>query len=60
MDMPEALEIINLMRVADILIPVVTAVLAIVVMYRYDFTEQRAIEVRQELEFRRGKIKHAE
>ncbi|WP_434763969.1 MFS transporter [Vibrio fortis] len=56
LDMPEAVEIINLMRLSDIFIPVCTALLAIIVMYRYDFTEQKANEVREELERRRGKL----
>lgn len=56
LNMPEAVEIMNMMRFADIAIPVVTALLAILVMYRYDFSEERANEVRKELELRRGKL----
>ncbi|CAH0529403.1 MFS transporter [Vibrio hippocampi] len=56
LNMPEAVEIMNMMRVADITIPVVTAILAVVVMCRYDFSESRANEVRKELEQRRGKL----
>jgi GPH family glycoside/pentoside/hexuronide:cation symporter len=56
LSIPEAAGIIDLLRLSDILIPVCTALLAIVVMYRYDFTEQKANEVRKELERRRGKL----
>ncbi|MGL1901030.1 MAG: MFS transporter [Fibrobacterales bacterium] len=58
LNIPEATEIINMLRIADIAVPVVTAVLAIVVMWKYDFTEERAHEVRAELEARRGKVQH--
>jgi GPH family glycoside/pentoside/hexuronide:cation symporter len=54
LNMPEALEIINMLRFADIAIPVTTALLAVVVIYKYDFTEERARQVRDELEQRRG------
>lgn len=54
-NMPEALEIMNMLRFADIAVPVITALLAIVVIYKYDFTEERAHQVRAELEKRRGK-----
>ncbi|NLS14050.1 MFS transporter [Vibrio sp. SM6] len=56
LNMPEAVEIMNLMRIGDIAVPVVTALLAIWVMCKYDFTEARAHEVRAELEKRRGKL----
>lgn len=55
-NMPEALEIINMLRFADIAVPVTTALLAIVVIYKYDFTEERAHQVRDEIEKRRVKI----
>jgi len=56
LNMPEAMEIINMLRFADIAIPVTTALLAILVIYKYDFTEERAQQVRNELEERRGKV----
>jgi GPH family glycoside/pentoside/hexuronide:cation symporter len=56
LNMPEAMEIINMLRFADIAIPVTTALLAILVIYKYDFTEERAQQVRNELEKRRGKV----
>jgi len=54
LNMPEAVEIINMLRFADISIPVTTALLAVVVIYKYDFTEVRAHQIRDELEKRRG------
>lgn len=56
LNMPEAMEIINMLRFADIVIPVTTALLAMVVIYKYDFTEERAHQVRNELENKRGKV----
>ncbi|MDF2152287.1 MFS transporter [Vibrio sp. CAU 1672] len=56
--MPEAVEIINMLRMADIVVPVFTALLAIWVMCKYNFTEERAHQVRKALEKRRGKVKH--
>lgn len=47
--------IINL-RLADIIIPAVTAGLAIAVMWSYNLTEERAREIKAELESRRGKL----
>lgn len=44
---------INL-RIADIAIPAATALLAIVVMWNYSLTEDRAREIKTELEKRRG------
>jgi GPH family glycoside/pentoside/hexuronide:cation symporter len=44
---------INL-RIADIVIPVVTAAFAIVVMWKYSLTEDRAREIKRELVARRG------
>ena len=43
------------MRLAYILVPTVGALLAIWVMRDYDVTEERAKEIRAELESRRGK-----
>jgi len=47
---------IFLMRVFDISVPVLTSALAIWAIYSYSMTEEKAYEVRQELERRRGKI----
>jgi GPH family glycoside/pentoside/hexuronide:cation symporter len=43
------------MRLAYSLVPITGALLAIAVMWTYDVTEDRAYEIRAELEKRRGK-----
>ncbi len=43
------------MRLAYSLVPISGALLAIWVMWKYDVTEERAHEIRAELERRRGK-----
>jgi GPH family glycoside/pentoside/hexuronide:cation symporter len=48
--------IINL-RIADIAIPIVTALIAIVLVWKYDITESKAHEIREALIVRRGKVK---
>lgn len=52
----QTLETMNRLRVADIIIPSFTAALAIVVMWKYSLSEQRAKEIKEELEKRRGKL----
>jgi len=42
------------LRIADIVIPVITAALAIWVMWKYSLSEERAIEIKKQLEERRG------
>jgi GPH family glycoside/pentoside/hexuronide:cation symporter len=44
------------LRLADILIPIITAVMAIFVMWNYDITEDKAYEIREVLIARRGKV----
>ncbi len=44
------------LRLADILIPAVTAGLAILVMWKYDLTEEKAGEIKDELIKRRGEL----
>ncbi|MFO7722307.1 MAG: MFS transporter [Bacteroidales bacterium] len=44
------------LRLADIIIPAVTAGIAIIVMWKYDLTEERAIEIKNELVRRRGEL----
>ncbi|MCO6492101.1 MAG: MFS transporter [Phaeodactylibacter sp.] len=44
------------LRIADIAIPAITAGLAIWVMWTYSLTEERAREIKAELESRRGKL----
>jgi GPH family glycoside/pentoside/hexuronide:cation symporter len=48
-----------LMRLADIGVPVLTSALALWAVYKFPITEQRAYEVRAELERRRGKAGEA-
>lgn len=44
------------LRLADIIIPTITAGLAIWVMWKYSLTEQRAREIKEELVERRGEL----
>ncbi len=49
-------ETITQLRIADIMIPAITAGLAIVVMWNYDLTEEKAREIKEELVQRRGEL----
>jgi len=49
-------ETMTRLRIADIVIPAITAALAIWVMYKYSLSEKRAREIKAELEARRGKL----
>jgi glycoside/pentoside/hexuronide:cation symporter, GPH family len=49
-------ETITNLRLADILIPAITAALAIWVMWGYDLTETKAREIKDELVSRRGEL----
>jgi GPH family glycoside/pentoside/hexuronide:cation symporter len=44
------------LRIADITIPAITAALAILVMWKYDLTEEKAREIKNELVARRGEL----
>jgi GPH family glycoside/pentoside/hexuronide:cation symporter len=44
------------LRIADIVIPATTAFLAILVMWKYDLTEERARDIKEKLEARRGEL----
>jgi len=55
----QTVETLNNLRIADIVIPVLTALMAIIVMWKYDITEEKAHNIRQQLIARRGKAKHA-
>ncbi|MBN2175348.1 MAG: MFS transporter [Bacteroidales bacterium] len=46
------------LRIADIVIPVITGILAIIIMWKYDVTEEKANTIRQKLISRRGKVKY--
>ncbi len=49
-------ETMTQLRIADIVIPAVTAGLAILVMWNYDLSEDKAKAIKTELEERRGKL----
>ena len=49
-------EAMTQLRIADILIPSLTAGLAILVMLKYDLNEAKAREIKRELESKRGKL----
>lgn len=44
------------LRIADIVIPAITALIAIWVMWKYDLTEKKAREIKDELVQRRGEL----
>jgi GPH family glycoside/pentoside/hexuronide:cation symporter len=54
----QSVETMTNLRIADIVIPVFTAFLAILVMWGYNITETKANEIRTALVARRGKAKH--
>ena len=49
-------ETMTYLRIADIVIPALTAALAIWVMWNYNLTEDRAREIKEELVARRGEL----
>jgi GPH family glycoside/pentoside/hexuronide:cation symporter len=52
----QTVDTITKLRIADILIPSITALLAILVMWKYDITEKKANEIRRMLVERRGEL----
>ncbi len=52
----QTVETMTHLRIADIVIPSVAALLAIVVMWKYDITEEKANEIRKTLVERRGEL----
>ncbi|HMU45028.1 MAG TPA: MFS transporter [Chitinophagaceae bacterium] len=52
----QAAETITKLRLADITIPAITAALAIWVMWKYDLTEEKAKQIKEELVSRRGEL----
>ncbi len=52
----QTVETMTRLRLADIMVPAITAGLAIWVMWGYDLTEEKAKEIKNELESRRGKL----
>ncbi len=54
----QSLEALTNLRIADIVIPIITALIAIAIIWKYNITEDRAHEIREALILRRGKVKH--
>jgi len=52
----QAVDTITKLRIADMAIPGLTALLAIIVMLKYDLTEEKSREIKETLESRRGKL----
>jgi GPH family glycoside/pentoside/hexuronide:cation symporter len=50
----QTVDTLTKLRIADIVIPIVTATLAIWIMWKYSLSEERAKEITAELEERRG------
>ena len=46
------------LRIADIVVPIITGLIAILLVWKYNITEKRAHEIRQALVDKRGKVKH--
>ncbi len=54
----QTMETLTHLRIADIIIPIVTALMAIGIMWKYNITEDKAHEIREALIIRRGKVHH--
>jgi GPH family glycoside/pentoside/hexuronide:cation symporter len=54
----QSMETLTNLRIADIVVPVFTGLIAIVLVWKYNITEKRAHEIRQALIAKRGKVKH--
>jgi len=54
----QTVETLTNLRIADILIPVITGLIAILIIWKYDITEDKAHEIREALISRRGKVHH--
>jgi len=54
----QTVETITNLRIADIVIPIFTGLMAVIMMWKYDVTEKKAREIRAALIERRGKVKH--
>ncbi len=52
----QAAETITKLRIADIVIPAITAGLAIIVMWKYNITEEKARDIKAQLVERRGEL----
>ena len=56
----QSAETITRLRIADIVIPIVTGIFAIMIMWKYPITEARSYEIREILIKKRGKVVHQE
>jgi len=56
----QSAETITNLRLADIIIPIITGILAILIMWKYDVTEEKSHEIRETLIERRGKFEISE
>ena len=52
----QSAETMTKLRIADIIVPVVTAAMAMWIMWKYSLSEDRAKEIKEKLEERRGKL----
>ncbi|MFV9551844.1 MFS transporter [Algibacter sp. PT7-4] len=52
----QSIETMNSLRVADIVIPSITAAIAIIIMYKYSLSETKAKEIKAQLIERRGEL----
>jgi GPH family glycoside/pentoside/hexuronide:cation symporter len=52
----QSVETMTNLRIADIIIPATTAALAILMMWNYDITEEKAHQIKEKLIERRGDI----
>ncbi|GGZ78070.1 MFS transporter [Algibacter mikhailovii] len=52
----QSVETMNSLRIADILIPSITAGMAIWIMYKYSLSESRARDIKEQLVARRGEL----
>ncbi len=54
----QTVETLTNLRLADIIIPIVTGITAIIIIWNYQVTEEKAHEIREALIARRGKVSH--
>jgi len=54
----QSAETLTNLRIADIVIPIIAAFIAIILVWKYDITESKANKIREALIERRGKVKH--
>lgn len=54
----QTVETMTNLRLADIIIPVASGLIAIIAIWKYNITERKAYEIRTALIERRGKVKH--